>query len=342
MNKSELLRKIRRTPILAKVDDIVGLSKLAKSINDRGLTRDVADKYYSAGNGVVSHDGTSPVCVAMFDGRVNQGGLCDRLWGVVSTYLYCKDNGIPFKLYFVSPFSLSDYLISSGGVDWEIEEKDLCYDSRFAAPLVIKCLGFERDDDMNPIGKALATGIKQLHVYTNAHSMRMRFHEGFADLFQPSEVLARSIDDVLSKQGDDYVSISFRFVRLFGDFEDVNWPVLPDEKSREDMIQRGLSAIRQVKELHPDKKVLVTTDSVTFLNRAKELENVFVVEGDIKHVDFSDVAGERFPHLKTFLDLMLISRARHVYLGINDKVYRSTFAKTASKIGNRPFDMLEF
>lgn len=338
MNKSEVLQRVRRVPVLAKIDDMVGLSKMAKSRNDRHLTRLTAEKYYKEGEGNVA---CRDCCVAMFDGRVNAGGLCDRLWGAVSTWLYCKDNGLEFRLHFVSPFNLSDYLVPAH-IKWEIEEKELCYDSRVAQPLVIKCLGFGREDEMSHIGKAFSKGIRQLHVYTNAHSMRARFHEGFNDLFRPSDVLATALDNVWRDNGDDYVSISFRFVRLFGDFEDVNWPVLPDEESREQMIQRGLSAIRQVRSMHPGKKVLVTTDSVTFLNRAKEIDGVFVVEGEIRHVDFSSAGGDALPHLKTFLDLLLISRAKHVYLGINDQVYRSTFAKTASMIGNCPFDEIEF
>lgn len=341
MNKSGILRIVRNAPILAKFDDILGLSKWAKRRRDNKLTAEISGKNYStAGDGAIINKYPN-ACVAMFDGRVNQGGLCDRLWGAVSTYLYCKDNGIPFKLNFVAPFQLTDYLVPAS-IDWEISETDLCYDSRVARPLVIKCLGFGRDDDMSIIGKAFKNGIRQLHVYTNAHATRLRFHEGFGDLFKPSAVLGDAINDVIAKNGDDYVSISFRFVRLFGDFEDVNWPVLPDEKSREDMIRRGLAVIEKVKSLHPGKKVLVTTDSSTFLSRARQLNDVFVVEGDIKHVDFSDVGSATLPHLKTFLDLLLISRAKHVYLGINDMVYRSTFAKTASQIGNRPFDMIEF
>lgn len=323
---------------MAKLDDIVGLSKFAKKRNNRKISNELWRKYYKAEGSAFD---ALPACVAMFDGRVNQGGLCDRLWGAVSAYLYCKDNDIPFKLHFVSPFQLTDYLLPAS-IDWIIDNSDLCYDGGAAKPLVIKCLGFGREDNMSVIGNAFSRDIKQVHVYTNAHGFRSRFHEGFRDLFQPSNSLATAIDDVLARNGDDYVSISFRFVRLFGDFDDVNWPVLPDEKSREDMIQRGLAVIERVKSMHPGKKVLVTTDSITFLSRAKVLDGVFVVDGDIKHVDFSDVGNNELPHLKTFLDLLLISRAKHVYLGINNLVYRSTFAKTASQIGNCPFDMLEF
>ncbi|OKY84733.1 MAG: hypothetical protein BHV69_07640 [Bacteroidales bacterium 52_46] len=341
MDKSQILRIIRRRPMLARLDDIIGVSKRLKRKNDVNLTKKTSEKYYKIGGELNIRRDAKKECVAVFDGRVNVGGLCDRLWGAVSTYLYCKDNGILFKLFFVVPFDLSEYLLPAD-INWRIEKKDLCYDPRIAAPLVIKCLGFEREDNMDVIGKTFLKGTKQLHVYTNAHGLRNRFHEGFNDLFRPSKVLADAINDMLTRNGDDYVSISFRFVRLFGDFEDVNWPVLPDEKSREAMICRGLAAVEHVKALHPGKKVLVTTDSTTFLNRVKEVKGVFVVEGEIKHVDFSREGKDKLPHLKTFLDLLLISHAKHVYLGINDMVYRSTFAKTASQIGNKPFDMLEF
>ena len=339
MNKSEILCKVRHTPFLAKIDDIVGLSKWAKSRNDKALTRQVAEKYYTQSG--TTEVNAEPMVVTMFDGRVNQGGLCDRLWGIVSTYLYCKDNQLPFKLHFINPFDMADYLVPAS-VDWQINPAKLSYDNSVAQPMVIKCLGYGREDDLSNIKRAIARGVKQLHLYTNAHSTRARFHEGFNDLFKPSPVVQKAIDDVIQREGDDYVSISFRFVRLFGDFDDVDWPVLPDEESREKMIQRGIAAIERVKALHPGKKVLVTTDSATFLNRARKVDGVFVVEGDIKHVDFSNTDGEQLPHLKTFLDLLLLSRSQHVYLGMNDQVYPSTFSKTASIIGNHPFTTLEF
>ena len=341
MNKSELLCKVRHTPMLAKIDDIVGLSKWAKSRNDRALTRQLAQRYYRPENGSKACNG-KPEVVTMFDGRVNQGGLCDRLWGVVSTYLYCKDNDLQFKLNFTTPFDITDYLQPAANVDWRISPSELTYDSRTAQPLVIKCLGYGREDNLSPIKRLIAKGTKQVHIYTNAHSYRSRFHEGFTDLFKPSDVVARTIDDVISREGDGYVSISFRFVRLFGDFDDVAWPVLPDERSREDMIKRGLGAIERIKALHPGKKVLVTTDSPTFLARAREVEDVFVVEGEIKHVDFSDTKGVELPHLKTFLDLLLLARSKHVYLGMNEQVYPSTFSRTAAIIGDHPFDTIQF
>lgn len=334
-DKSELLRKVRGNKLFSQIDDMFGLSRRSKKRRDIKLSREILETKYVSGNNAAL---LNKCCVAMFDGTVNQGGLCDRLWGAVSVYNYCKRNDIPYKLNFVQPFHLLDYL-EPNLTDWRIGINEISYNKDEAVPIVVKCLGYGREDDLSVIGNC---DEKQVHVYTNAHSYKKEFGEKFNELFRPAKILQQAIDDVIAKEGDEYVSISFRFVRLFGDFEDIAWPVLPDDESRENMIRRGLQAIEKVKSLHPGMKVLVTTDSQTFLERARDVDNVFVVEGEIRHVDFSNGDTGDLVHLKTFLDLMLISKAKHVYLGVNNQVYKSTFAKTAAQIGSKPFDTIEF
>ncbi len=49
--------------------------------------------------------------IAMVDGRKWHGGMCDRFKGIISAYHYCQEHGIDFKIYYVYPFNISEYLI---------------------------------------------------------------------------------------------------------------------------------------------------------------------------------------------------------------------------------------
>lgn len=337
MTLSSLLTLMRHNRLLRSIDDAFGLSKGAKRLRDHKLEHQLRQSCY---NKASSRDHVEKAVVAVFNNMVNQGGLCDRLWGAVSVYDYCATHGLPFKILFTHPFNLTDYLLPANGPDWRFDGNGLDFGPD-STPVVVKCLGFGREDNLSRIGRT-ARKVRQVHVFTNAHSARSRFGTNFNTLFRPAPALQSALQAIWKREGTDYVSISFRFVRLFGDFDDVAWPMLATEAEREAMIHRGLCAIEEVKHRHPGKKVLVTTDSNTFLERAQTIDGVFAVEGRILHVDHSEGVAGTLPHLKTFLDLLLIARAESVYLGINDQVYRSTFAKTGAAIGNRPFTELPF
>lgn len=64
--------------------------------------------FYSLSSPRANTDGTWAVfCI---DGRTIHGGLSDRLRGLLSTYLYCKECGRGLVINWVYPFRLSDYL----------------------------------------------------------------------------------------------------------------------------------------------------------------------------------------------------------------------------------------
>ena len=54
---------------------------------------------------------TSKMLIYMADGKMRHGGISDRLRGAVSVYKLCKKMGLVFKINFVHPFELNDYLV---------------------------------------------------------------------------------------------------------------------------------------------------------------------------------------------------------------------------------------
>ena len=72
--------------------------------------------------------------ICMYDGRMDHGGIADRLRGVVSSYDVAKKMGYDFRIFFDHPFRLEDYLVPAK-VDWRITKEELCYNPEDAARL---------------------------------------------------------------------------------------------------------------------------------------------------------------------------------------------------------------
>lgn len=135
--------------------------------------------------------------VMMFDGRCVHGGLTDRLRGMTSAYLFCRDKGIPFYIYHVHPFQLEKYL-EPNVVDWRISEHRLSYDWNrvmmaslydFAIYPSLHHLFLEK-----LVKQAQKSQKKQIHLYSNSKFYDSYFQEAFTELFKPSAALQAAID----------------------------------------------------------------------------------------------------------------------------------------------------
>lgn len=294
----------------------------------------IARTYYSQGNDNQRQTGG---VVVMVDGRYLQGGLTDRLRGITSVYSYCKDKNIPFHLKFTSPFSLEKYLVPNQ-VDWRIAEDNICYDANKVKVCLLNDYEIPLVYHRLCLRKWLETG-KELHLYTNTNFCDRDFHTCFHELFKPSPMLQKRLDACISQIGENYISISFRFTTLLGDFADcINAP-LPDDEQLV-LIDKCLDAISAISTKAPiHDRILVTADSEKFLKAAAKLPKVYIVPGNVGHFDHS--CNEE-KEMKTFLDYLLIAKAQAVYLGRSGAMYRSGFARHAAMIGGKPFHEYEF
>ncbi|MEG2150383.1 MAG: hypothetical protein RRY36_04085, partial [Bacteroidaceae bacterium] len=57
------------------------------------------------------------IIIFMADGRKSHGGLADRLRGMISTYKYCLEHEVEFRIHFTSPFELGELLVPNE-YDW--------------------------------------------------------------------------------------------------------------------------------------------------------------------------------------------------------------------------------
>lgn len=301
------------------------------------------NKYYSNNDSITNTDNQ---IIFSCNGFIWHGGLADRLKGIVSIYDWCINNNKEFRINFVHPFRLQDYLIPNK-YNWLIDAGDVSYSCHGTEPKV--CLMEPRTCNRKEIlnnqyqlltqwcNNNLYKNLKQIHVYTNMYRDSHDFSLRFNELFKPSDRLQAEINKNLKQLGDKYISISFRFTTIMGDFIDC----AGTEYSEENKVQLLKSCVQAVKEIGrkapSHNKILITADSERFLNYAKDnLEDIYIIPGKVGHIDYNDSDDV---NMKTFLDFMLISRAEKVYLVKNRDMYNSAFAKTAAMVNNKDFEI---
>lgn len=292
---------------------------------------------------------TKKQVIAMFDGRKRHGGLADRLRGIATTWLFCRERGLDFRIHFVSPFRLEEYL-QPNAYDWCIDPEQISYNIKDARPVYISSSNryAERDKafQRKMAEKFFGENYRQLHSYTNMRFDEERFGEAFHELFRPQPWLQELIDRELEKLGGagNFIAISTRFMELLGDFNehrDREAAGLP-EAERESLLARCGAELERIHLAHPEERILVTSDSKRFLDYATErFDFVRTLPGRIGHIDVAG-ADEREVHTKTFLDfLVLAEAAEHFYL-VGPHMYRGNFSRRAAQINNRPFHEIYF
>ncbi len=278
--------------------------------------------------------------VYMADGKMHHGGLADRLCGMVSAYNFCKKNGYKFKINFVSPYDLSD-ILEPGIYDWRISQEELTYNSKDAHPVYISNIPIYEDSERYFHSKIDKLKEKQIHLYTNARYFHIEeFPELFTELFKPCKKLQELIDQNRKQLPKHYVSLTFRFQQLLGDFKEDGFPTLESQEEKNALINKCLKCIE---DLHRETNstILVTSESQTFLAKANEFDFVYIIPGSIRHMDYNhDENINILVDMKSFVDFYLLADADRLYSCCYKPLYYTGFPLTASYVKNRTFERL--
>lgn len=284
--------------------------------------------------------------IFMCDGKLNHGGLTDRLRGLLTSFEHAQKRRIPFYINWHSPFILEQYL-QPNEIDWRISPKQISYNKRYAFPVMLWEYAADKHRSLaNKINldMALINPKKQVHVYSNSNNSKGRYATLFSKLFKPTPLVKNELNSHLDKLGLHYWSFSFRFQQLLGDFKDICGITLSTQE-QESLIKQVISEVKHVMTDIPENyKVLVASDSMRFIDAIKNLDTRFYsVEGRISHVDLDSSANDNTDvWLKTFIDQLLIMNAEKVFLFKTGQMYNSGFPRFAAEIGGKPFILHEF
>lgn len=288
--------------------------------------------------------------VVMVDGS-GHGGLTDRLRNILSVYSVCKEHGMPFRIHYTYPCELS-LLLCPHLYDWHINDSDVSYsvyDSKDVFLWVDKTedsLG-HRDwiekrhkDTLHSI----VTSKKriQYHIHGNSYFAEGRYRSLFYELFEPSLVLRERLKIVSSGFPDSYEGVSLRFQNLLGDYNEYDSKPL-SLSDRESLIK---DCLEKIKELHDcgyfsTDSILVTSDSVSFLDEVRRLPYVHIIPGRSVHPDCTEEVGLEIA-IKPFVDLFLLMNAGRITLLKTGKMYDSGFPRLAAELGDVSFNLISF
>lgn len=300
--------------------------------------------------------GKKPIVISLSNNIWAKAGLCDRLKGMMGIYKICKELGLQYKIGHYNPFDLSDYL-RPHEVNWLICEDDIDMDlhnvkiiewcpigNSLTGRKGVVDVNFTHDHLYKWIEEASNTGKKQIHIYGNSYAITDDdIHTLFHELFIPTEELQRQIEWNKIQIGGPYVSVSTRFQNLLGDFyEGDKYGTLETEEIKGIYINRCLEKVEEIHKQHPDKRVLVTSDSLRFLTAANNLSYTHVIPGEVVHMKYTTNASH-VVYQKSFVDLLTIADAQKVYFIATGKMYRNSgFARTGACIHNRAYESIYF
>jgi hypothetical protein len=278
--------------------------------------------------------------IFLMDSRYQTMGFADCLRGMISSYAFAKVRQIPFKIDFRHPFNLTDYLVPNE-YDWTIDKSEVSYNYKYSSPI------WSMNHDNGKVFLLPFPRKRQYHLYTNVSNLDLinnNYHENYEyaklykELFRSSESLESRISEVVSKIGGDYISASFRFSTLLGDFEDcINSPLPEDEQHA--LIEKCKRKLEEIYTMSEVKSFFVTSDSEKFIEAVKDIDWITVIDG---HRGRFSKTIEDDAHMLTFLDYSIISRAKKAYMLHTGKMYRSNFAKSAAMTTGIPYEEVGF
>lgn len=280
--------------------------------------------------------------VYMADGLIYRSGIADRLRGMLTLYDYCKNHGLDFRIHFTDPFPLERFLLPAR-YDWRLKPGELSRNRRTSMPVYVDTRRDQGERERRWQEKTFdyyfSKDFSQAHVYTIFDYAEDRFASLFRELFILSPLLKDNLDKAVSNLGDTFISVSTRFLELLGDFEEPKPMVRPlPVKEREAIIDQCLSKIREIhqSECREGEKILVTSDSMTFLKAASSLDFVETIKGKVAHISVGSYDREE-ADMKTMVDFFAIARARKSFLLLTGEMYPSNFSRRAAQIGDHEF-----
>lgn len=290
--------------------------------------------------------------VVMIDGKLPHGGLTDRFRNILSVYSYCKKNDIPFKLFYEYPCDLTSYLLPNQ-YDWRITSTELSSHVLDTKEIFLYVIPYNLPDEdfkkrnneahLRLLNDELVKKRKvQYHLYGNSFFAEGQYSELFKELFKPSSYLEQRVNQCMNNISESYEAVTLRFQQLLGDFEEGNFDILSTNEQKE-LIQKCVSKIKElyVVGFFSTQKILVTSDSPSFLAEVSNLPFVFIIPGKMEHMDFTHNSDVEM-NAKSFVDLFLLMKAKRITLLRTGKMYKSGFPAFAAELGSIKFVEISF
>lgn len=288
-------------------------------------------------------DGDNVRYIFMVDGRVGHGGMFDRLKGLISVYAVAKSQQKDFRIHWTYPFSLEKYLVPNR-YDWRVDEATIVYHFPQSRPLFLygECYAPRRLMKNRQRESHFYYGYNSLKEINKRFSAHYDWGTLYRELFKPSPYLQQYLDHYQNEVGKGYIAVHTRFLNLLGDKTETDINPELSKEGKLELMNTAVAKIQEIHVCHPSSRMMLATDSMTFIRYAQErIPDLYVVPGTVKHID---TAGETddSENIKMFTDYYLLARADKVYSLWHEGMWKSAFPEYAAVIGGVEFERKEF
>lgn len=269
------------------------------------------------------------------------GGMADRFKGAVTSYAYAKSKGYEFRIRYIYPFDLADYL-SPALYDWRLRPGEYSRNFWKSKHMYARAEHGRRLMRQNPEKY-------QLHFYGNYDNLDYlnscfgtdyKWGDLFGELFQPNAEMKTRIEDLKAQIGTSYISAVFRFQNLLGDFHEYKFSSIDDEQKRQSLINVCVDGLLALQERNKGIPILVTSDSSTFIQHISRIPGIYVVGGNRVHIG-CDSTKDDDAYMNSFVDFFLLADSKAIFsLGTAD-MYSTQFPLYAAKINDIPFERIQ-
>lgn len=282
----------------------------------------------------------------MFDGKFMHGGLVDRLKGIIAFYQFALQSEANFKIYFKSPFELSDYL-NTNKLNWIANESDLKWNP-FNTRILYLMDNFKID--FNPSAYFKQSKKNRHIIYSNVDYFAVQksklteeescklWSASFNQLFRKSDIVKQALNLLLPKE--KFVSIHTRFTSLMGDFKDVTDRELPENRKTQ-LLALLLNECNKIAAHNPGKMIFVFSDSPLFLGHIKANSSFHILDGTPIHIDTIKGTPKRRDVLKVFIDFFALAASEKIYQLKSKEMYLSSFSAYAAKVNQVPYEVVQ-
>ena len=294
--------------------------------------RKVISKNFIIGNSLNSSSLNSTVIID--SDIISHCGFADRLRGIISIYQICKYLNLDFLIKFTKPFNLDKFYNIRNNIN---EYPHDLHNLNKLEILPIANLPFHQ----NYLAKYLlfACHYYDYIILSTNYIFRCNFKQNFNDLFSIKNNLNSEIVRFSNIINGKYISISFRFMNLFGDFDEQSYSEELSLSEKEKLLTKCLYELNKfISTIDVEYKILVLSDSRYFLDKASTINRVFTLPGSIIHTgNIKDTSTDDHSILKTLLDFHMIMNAESIYRFITYPMYSTNFPFIASLCGGKQF-----
>jgi len=261
-------------------------------------------------------------------------GFADRLRGALFLLDILKDTNLRTYIKFTKPFNLNKYYIFKDASNslTNISSPNVSFGAVSCGIPYI-----ENISNIQGIFRSIllnANNFKCVSLGTNI--LNMPSLGIFEKYFTRTNYLNNEIKKYKKIIGENYISVSYRFRGILGDFNEPLTTVLSSDEQYV-VLHKSKQALKQfIKDNSINQSILVLSDSPIFLNFIRDIPSVYVFPDNIQHmVCMDDNLASEMSFLKTLVDFNLIMDADDTYLFLSEFLYKSGFPRVAAQCAGK-------